>query len=185
MEMVRKLGAGVAIAALAVGSVPAEAGRGPDRGHGRTEKVKAGDLLIGAAVVGLIAAIAGKKPKPAPAMMPPMTPATMPATLDVPPPDYAPPAPGTMPPPDAAPLGPTDPAEAAAVEGCVRYVGENYADEPDRFARVERISTVEPTAKGYRVRGQVRIDDARGNTRLSGFRCSINGSGSSRSLVIG
>jgi hypothetical protein len=168
MGTLRNWGAGLALGALALGTVPAEAGGryGPYRHHHRQpEKVKTSDVLIGAALVGIIAAIAAKKPKPAPAVYEAPTPDAEPI--------------GNLPPPDA------DPAEAAAVDGCLRSVGEHYADDEDRYARVEQISSVEPTEKGFKVRGRVRIEDYAGGVSTSTFRCSIDRSGSSRSLTIG
>lgn len=169
MGMLSRVGAGLAMLAAAA-TVPAEAGwsrgRYPDH-HRRAEKVEVGDLLVGAALVGIVAAIASSKPKPEPAV-------------------YQGPSPDAPPsyevPPDA---GPADPAEAAAVDGCVRYVGQHYADDADEFGRVEEISSVEPTAKGFKVRGRLRIEDYRGNIRITKFRCSTNRSGNGRFLTIG
>lgn len=171
MGMLRWMGAGAALTALALGAVPAEAGwgRGGYRHHHRpVERVKASDLLIGAALVGIVAAIAAKKPKPVPAIYDGLPPAAEPI--------------GDAPPPDA---GPADPVEAAAVDSCVRYVGEHYADDEDRFGRVEQISSVEPTEKGFRVRGLVRVEDYAGGVHTSKFKCSVNRSGGARSLTIG
>ncbi len=159
------------MSALILGTVPAEAGwgRGGYRHHHRpVEKVKASDLLIGAALVGIVAALAAKKPKPAPAVYDGPPPAAKP--ID------------NTPSPDA---GPADPVEAAAVDDCVRHVGEHYADDEDRFGRVEQISSVEPTDNGFRVRGLVRIEDYAGGVRTSKFKCSVNRSGGARSLTIG
>ena len=168
MGIVRHIGTGGALVALALAAVPAAAGwdRGPHRHHRQPEKIKAGDLLIGAALVGLVAAIAAKKPKPA----------VVDGQYDPPPID-----------PSGASYdaGPVDPAAAAAVDGCVSYVGRNYADDDDRFVRVEEISSVEPTDKGFKVRGRVRIEEYAGGVRLAKFRCSVNRSGKARSLTVG
>jgi hypothetical protein len=164
----RKLTAGLALAAMVAGTAPASAQYGRWHHRHQRDRISTSDALVGAAaLVGLIAVLsASKKPKP--------------PIEDAPPPPvesggYASAAP-------AAAAG--DPGEAAAVDACLNRVGAHFAGGSE-IGRVEQIGGVEPTAGGFRVRGTLSIEDAGGATRQSAFRCTADRAGGNASLVIG
>lgn len=156
------IGATAITAMLIASTTPAMAREG--RWHHRRDRdhVSTGAAVGAIALIGLVAAAAAaSKPKP---------------IVDEP-----------MPPPYIGPDdgAPADPREAAAVDACIDYVGQHYAEEQDRVGRVEQITDVTPrTNGGFKVRGLVRVATWDGySVQLHKFKCSINASGRSRSLT--
>ena len=154
--MMRIAGAGLAAMALVGMAVPAAAeDRKPRRHHrDRADKVDAGDIALGALLIGGVLAIAasGKK-RSGPA-------------------DYAPPL------DTVAVTGAALDADGAA-DVCAQ-AAETQGTRLARVVRVDRISAVEAADDGWVARGMLVLRDSwreSGDARQRGFRCAVAGGG--------
>jgi hypothetical protein len=168
MTIFGKAGAALALTAMTLGAVPAEAQR-----HGRHrsghDRIDGGDVLLGAVLAGgLFALLSSKKKTPPP-------PSEEVAIVD----DGAA-AVTDAPPPDVGPNGEnrtisiarTD--EEAAVDACVSSAeseGRRYA----RIAKIDKVTIVDAVASDWIVRGSLALrDDYRAPaTEYRGFSCRV------------
>ncbi len=158
--MIRFLGVGLAALAVAGMAVPAQAGdRKPRRHRDRhDDKVRVGDVALGALLVGVIAlASSGKKTRPV---------------------DYA-----AGPVDSAADVAPATPLDAdGAAEVCAQ-AAETQGTRLARIVRVDRIGSVEAAESGWATRGMLVLRDnyrETGDARLRGFRCVVSDAGMPR-----
>jgi hypothetical protein len=169
MTIFGKAGAALAVAAMSMNAVPAEAQwHGPPRHHDH-DHVDGGDVLLGALLAGGLFAILSSA-----------------RHHDAPPPegaadDQPPPPP---PPADAGPDGRTAPPPQARTDGeaavvaCVasaEVVGRGYA----RIAKIDKVTIVDAVASDWIVRGTLALRDGYGvpATDFRGFTCRVGEKG--------
>jgi hypothetical protein len=151
MTIFGKTSALVALAAMSIGTVPAEAQwHGPPR-HREHDHVDGGDVLLGALLAGGLFAIlsSGKHKQPAP------PPEPIDAADDQPPPPAAI-GPDTGGATSAPPRVRTD--EEAAVDACVASAeseGRRYA----RISKIDKVTIVDAVASDWIVRGTLGLRD--------------------------
>lgn len=177
MTIFGKASAIMALAAMSIATVPAEAQwHGPrHRGH---DHVDGGDVLLGALLAGGLFAIlsSGKHKEPAPAPEP------IDAADDQPPPPAAI-GPDTGGATSAPPRARTD--EEAAVDACVASAeseGRRYA----RISKIDKVTIVDAVASDWIVRGTLGLrDDYRASvTDHRDFTCRV-GEGGVEQVTVG
>lgn len=147
MTIFGKAGAALALVAMGLSAVPADAQwHGPQR-HRDHDHVNGGDVLLGALLAGgLLAILSSKKHEDAPPLV---------AANDQPPP---------LPPVAVAPDGNAAPPprartdEEAAVDACVASAeseGRRYA----RVAKIDKVTIVDAVASDWIVRGTLGLRD--------------------------
>ena len=177
MTIFGKASAIMALAAMSIATVPAEAQRhGPrHRGH---DHVDGGDLLLGALLAGGLFALfsSGKHKESAP------PPEPIDAADDQPPPPAAI-GPNTGGATSAPPRARTD--EEAAVDACVASAeseGRRYA----RISKIDKVTIVDAVASDWIVRGTLglRDDDRASVTDHRDFTCRV-GEGGVEQVTVG
>lgn len=167
MTIFGKAGAALALAAMTLGAVPAEAQRHRHhrRGH---DRIDGGDVLLGVVLAGgLFALLSSKKKAPPP---PDET------VID----DDGAAAVSAAPPPDVGPNGEnrtisvarTD--EEAAVDACVSSA-ESEGRRHARIAKIDKVTIVDAIASDWIVRGSLALrDDYRAPaTQYRNFSCRV------------
>jgi len=151
MTIFGKTSAAIALAAMSIGAVPAEAQRhGPPR-HRDHDHVDGGDVLLGALLAGgLFAILSSAKHKES---VPPPEPIG--AADDQPPPPAAV-GPDAADGGGAAPRTKTD--EEAAVDACVASA-ESEGRRHARIAKIDKVTIVDAVASDWIVRGSLGLRD--------------------------
>jgi len=172
MTILGKAGATLALMAMTLGAVPAEAQHRHGRHRGGNDRIDGGDVLLGAVLAGGLFAILSSKKK--------ASPPTEEVVID----DDGAAAVSSAPPPDVGPNGENRTIsvarsdEEAAVDACVSSAeseGRRYA----RIAKIDRVTIVDAIESDWIVRGSLGLrDDYRAPaTEHRDFSCRVGDRG--------